>query len=331
MAIYKQNSEGNANGVTVTATNSDTDSSNTAFSNVNAGLTYSTTRAAHGTVSMSVPESVTYNGPNWDLNTADRTFAGRFYFYATGASTSDFALVQINVAGSSSVRVLFQGSGRLRLTTRGGTQRWTGTNTYPLNQWVRVEFEGNIGTTATNGQVRMLYYLGDSTTPVDQSAWITGIDLGGASGGLEDIYVYKFGSGNIDGLLWEDDIEFRTGSSYTGLIGPVPSTTAPVANAGRYVIVAPGAQFTLDGTGSTGTITGRSWTALWPQSGAPTLTGSTGSTPSGTANIEGSVYVYQLTVSNSGGSSSDTTNVMVTTASSGSTSIDLIWDGTSWS
>jgi len=329
MGIYKQDSEGNSNGAAVSVATSGS-GSNVAFGNVNSGLTYSNAQAAHGTYSVSVPASVVHNGPNWPVLNGERTFAGRFYFYATGATSTDFVMLQLQVNGGLSARVLFQGTGKLRLTTTGAVQRWTSTNTYPLNQWVRVEFEGNIGTTASNGQIRILYYLGDSTTPVDQSAWITGIDLGGGSGSLEQIFVYKYGSGTLAGSLWEDDYEIRTGSDYNGLIGPVPSTTAPIANAGRYVIVAPGAQFTLDGTGTTGTVTGRSWTALWPQSGAPTLTGSSTNTPTGTANIEGSVYVYQLTVSNSGGSTSDTTNVMVTTASSGSSSIDLTWNGTAW-
>jgi hypothetical protein len=329
MGIYIQNSEGNTNGTVVTAANSG-EGVNTPFGYANPGMTYSSTRAAHGTYSISVPASAQYDGANWPITTADRAFAGRFYFYATGASSSDFALVHATVNGTMSFRVLFQGSGRLRLTTKGSVQRWTSTNTYPVDQWVRVEFEGNIGTTNGNGQIRILYYVGDSTTPVDQSAWVTGIDLGGDTGTLENVFTHKYGTGTLAGSLWEDDYELRTGSSYNGLIGPVPSTSAPVANAGSYRIVAPGSQFTLDGSGSTGTITSRSWTALWPQSGAPALTGASTATPSGTANIEGSVYVYQLTVTNSGGSDTDTTNVMVTNGGGGTGGIDLIWNGTAW-
>ncbi|MDB5181084.1 MAG: hypothetical protein JWO54_847 [Candidatus Saccharibacteria bacterium] len=331
MSIYKQDSENNTSGTAVATANS-ANGSNVGFGNVNAGLTYSNAQAAHGVNSISVPTSAALNGPNWPVSTADRTFAGRFYVYATGLSSTDFILAQLQVNGGLSARVLFQGTGKIRLTTAGSVQRWTAAITYPLNQWVRIEFEGNIGTTASNCQIRILYYLGVSTTPVDQSTWITGIDLGGANGFLDQIYVYKYGAGTLAGSIWEDDLEYRTGSNYTGLIGPVPSATAPVPDAGSYVIAAPGAQFTLDGSGSTGTITSRSWTSVWPQTGAPapTLTGATTSSPSATAGTAGSVYVYQQTVTNAGGSDSDTVNVMVTDAVEIAGGSDLIWNGTAW-
>jgi hypothetical protein len=331
MAIFKQNSEGNTSGDVVTTTTSGL-AGNTTFTYANPGLTYSSSQASHGTLSVSVPTSVDYNGAGWTV-TADRTFAGRLYFYATGAASTDFILFQLQVNGALSVRVLFQGAGKMRLTTKGSIQQWTATNTYPLNQWVRVEFEGNIGTTASNGQVRMLYYLGDSTTPVDQSPWVTGLDLGGGTGTIDHLYIYKYGSGTASGSLWEDDIEIRTGSSYSGLIGPVAST-GPTADAGGYTVVPPATAFTLDGTGSTGSgssIVSWSWTALWPSSGAPTLSGSSTSTATGTSNVEGSVYVYQLTVTDGNGASdTDTANVLVTSSGGGAGGIDLIWDGSAW-
>lgn len=95
--------------------------------------------------------------------------------------------------------------------------------------------------------------------------------------------------------------------------------------------------FTLSGAGSTGgsgnTITGWNWAALWPNSGAPSLSGANTQKATGTAGALGDVYVYRLTVTNSAAATNtSTTNILVTNGSGGGsgTSQERVWNGTSW-
>jgi hypothetical protein len=83
-----------------------------------------------------------------------------------------------------------------------------------------------------------------------------------------------------------------------------------VANAGPDQIVQQGATVSLDGTGSTGAVSGWAWTQL---SGPATVTlaGADTATPSFTAPASPGNYVFELTVTGTAGSSTDAVTITV--------------------
>ena len=90
---------------------------------------------------------------------------------------------------------------------------------------------------------------------------------------------------------------------------------APTANAGSDQTVQVGDTVTLDGSGSSDTVTGI-WTYLWEQAGGPTVTLLNADTVSATftspeVSSSGTTLTFQLTVTNNGGVS-DTDQVVVT-------------------
>jgi hypothetical protein len=180
------------------------------------------------------------------LNWANGTSAAllRAYVWVSGAATGDTWLLASNPTGSNGVRALIQGTARLRLTDNGGTIRWTATNTFPTGEWVRVESYATAGTTTTDGTARLAYYLGDSTTAVEDSGLVTGVNTAAATGLFEQA---RFGGAGSAGDVWYDDIAVKTGSDAAWGAWPAITLTPPT------VVVTGGSTLYLrrDFTGST--------------------------------------------------------------------------------
>lgn len=297
-----------------------------AFSAVTVDAVFSDEQSHAGGMSMKTPSGSPAGYGRWVVS-GDRTAALRQYVYCTSNHSADYGIFNVYVNTAAAASVYFNAVSRLRLRSNiDAATLWTAANAFPLNQWVRTELTVEIGTTNSDGRARFVYYAGESLTPIEDSGWIENANLGGNTGTIDNVRFGKSGTGTYPGSLYIDSIALRTGSDYTGLIGPLSAPPAPVANAGLHQTVLTGSTVNLNGSASTDA-TSYAWSFIYPSSGAPTLTGANTATPSFTAGTAGSIYALQLTVSN--GSQDDTAIVHIATGSP-SPRTDLVWSGTEW-
>jgi hypothetical protein len=314
-------------------TTSNTAGSGNAFTAVESALTFSNAHANTGTLSAKLASVA---GSSYGrVAIADRNVAGRFYVWFDAAHTADFMLWQTRISSgttNSIATVLMDGANELRLRTGAdGVNIWTAADSFPLNQWVRIEILQKQGVAANDGQLRIAYYLGESSTPIEISPWFTGLNLRGTEGATGAVYLAKVSGNTYAGNAYMDTVAINTGTDYADFIGPnVLPNVAPVANAGLDQFVQAGATVTLAGsaTDADGNPLTYSWAFLWPSSGAPALIGTTTATPSFVAGPLGSVYTLQLTVSDGVATATDRVNVAVTPELGDQT--EKIWSGTAW-
>lgn len=313
MSTLNNTFEGGTNTAVVTSGNSG-GASGDAFTAVETNVVFSSVRAAHGSLSALIANpGVATATMRWALTTA-ATVAARSYIYLSALTAADLDFIRLSHVGdTSAVFARGIGDGRLRLTILGAAVPWTSTNTIPINQWVRIELRVTAGTSTTTGTARLAYYLGDSTTPVEDSGVITGLNTAGGTAGFINARIGKANGASYTGNINTDDPAVYTDADAPGFVGPV-ANAAPVVTASANQNVAAGAtaSMTFTATDSDGTIASRSTTFDYPTSGAPALTGGTTATPSFTAGAAGSLYIVKQTVTdNQGASSSATTEIRV--------------------
>lgn len=135
---------------------------------------------------------------------------------------------------------------------------------------------------------------------------VVGVDLGIASSSVAPV------------SIGFDDVQMEDGRT-TEIPDFVLPNLAPVVTAGAAQTVTAGAPVTLafTATDGDGTIASRSTTFDYPTTGAPSITGGTGGTPSFTAGAAGTRYVVRHTATdNLGSTGSATTEVFVPAAGS---------------
>lgn len=133
---------------------------------------------------------------------------------------------------------------------------------------------------------------------------VVGVDLGIASSSVAPV------------SIGFDDVQMEDGRT-TEIPDFVLPNLAPVVTAGAAQTVTAGAPVTLafTATDGDGTIASRATTFDYPTTGAPSITGGTGSTPSFTAGAAGTRYVVRHTATdNLGSTGSATTEVFVPVA-----------------
>lgn len=186
MTIYSTPLEG-ANGATVTTTNH----GGTALDIVAGTLNYTNTRAAHGSTGV----VATANGRIQYTVPAGTTVAdARGYLHSARAVTGgDLTVAFFYITGNAlkSVQLIVNSVNKFRLQTwdEAGTMtaRWSGatngtgqtssTIAAPVNDWFRWQLYCNM----TTGEVWAAIYDGDSTTPLETTGTITGLDLRGTA------------------------------------------------------------------------------------------------------------------------------------------------------
>jgi hypothetical protein len=331
--IWTNTFDGGTNGAGLTVANSGGASGN-AFAAVESTIVFANTRAQSGSLSAKLSSGA--NSSYGRLANTDRNVAARFYVWFDAAHSIDYTMWQPRVttsAATSLYNVMVNQDSHFRLRTGPtGTVLWDSTATVPLGQWVRVEVLHKQGVAADDGQLRIAYYLGDSTTPVEMSPWFTGLNLRGAEGVAGQIYLGKTSGDAYASNAYMDTVAIKTGTDYADWIGPnVIPNTAPVANAGADLFVTAGSTVTLAGTASDpdGNALTYSWAFAWPSSGAPALTNGSTLSPSFTAGALGSIYAVRLTVNDGTTTTTDTVNVAVVPSSS-SDPTELMWTGTAW-
>lgn len=313
---FRNGFEAGANGTAITAANSG-GGSDIAFSVFGAGARYSNARAHSGSQSCEFtdPAIATYGGVS---HTAETLFGLKGYFYFTSANSGgEFQLGGLYDAAGNSVLILRVAASnviRLYASGGGGSNAWAPAATMPTGQWIRFELLAEQGTTATGGRVRAAIFAGDSTTPLADSGWLEGINLGGGSVAITRTRFGKGAAGSNAAGVFMDDVLLHTGADYASFptsIGNEP----PVVSAGGDQTVAGGATVLLTGTATDpgGSVASTVWSFVSAAStGTPTLTGANTLTPSFVAGAAPQLYTLQLTATdNLGASSTDTVEIRV--------------------
>lgn len=226
MVALRNTAEGGSNTTAVTAANSG-GASGTAWNSVNlATFTFATAAAMHGALGYrQANPGTTTPYLRWDATATDLA-AVRFYF-----RMSALPGVAVEVCsfrnGSSLVFSQFQVSSTnaLQLSIGGPGVVFTSSAALLANTWYRFE----AGFDRANRNYRVAYYLGDSTTAVQD----TGVTNSGATTWTNQFAQARFGKTSTASVAatWDyDDIAVETGSA--SLIGPATST---VYNAGQFL------------------------------------------------------------------------------------------------
>lgn len=229
MTKLRNSLNGGTNNVGITTGNSG-GASGDAFTAVEVAAVFSNEQSHSASLSMKPPSTTTTGLARWAAS-GDRTMAFRIYCYYTAAHVADYQFGQILAVNSSTAAatLMVQSTNLLRLRNNTTSVNvWTAANSLPLNQWVRIESLVNQGTTTSDGQLRMAYYLGDSTTAVEDSGWITAQNLKGDLGALNGVRFSKISANTYSGSAYYDDPAVNTGTDYAGFIGPeLPPVVSP--------------------------------------------------------------------------------------------------------
>lgn len=319
MATYRQSFENGTTGATVDAsTTSGSGVTAVSYSAIAAGstFTFDTTRAAHGTKSAKIVPVAAGSTLAAYTMSGSTGVAVRMYLYLTGYSSDDLYLFRVE--GATAARILsghLQNDGKLAIRDGNASPNaYLSPTPMPLNQWVRVEVYGQVGSTTTNGTVKAAMYPVDSTTPIDPVFISTTANQNTA--GYSVVQFGKANAGNYATTFWLDDVAVNTTAS--DFLGPWTSNNAPSVTAGADITVNVNstANLSVTATDSDGSIAAYAWTFDSIPSGAstPTLTGGTTASATFTP-IVGGTYVARITVTdNSGATNFDTMTVSVPAA-----------------
>lgn len=292
------NFEGGTNGVAVTASNSG-GASGTAFDIMfGTALTYSTAAATQGTMGASVATSA-IGAAGWNLANVTKCSAHMKFTISAVPTTGDMYLMRYhNSGGTRLFDVHVQGTGKLRIFDASGATVWTGTNVLTPSTVYRLEAYVVAGSTASNGTIKVGYYLGNSTTPVETVYLNTAANVGTASS-FAVVYMGKYNNA-VESYTFDELALDTTLSDFIGVPTASPPTVSITAN--QNVAANAAVSATVTASSSSGTITGYAWSVLYSSTTSPTLTGASTTTVSLTATSDttkGHLYILQCVVTDS--------------------------------
>lgn len=247
------------------------------------------------------------------------------YHWGTALTARD--IINVRHASGQLFRIGISATGAVQAKdSTGGVLGSTAAAAWAIDRWNRIEaFWDNSGGAAA-GTITLEVYNGDSLTPTGTLS-LTGVNLGTAVASHMD--VGSPNSGSATDAHYFDSVQTNNGAS--SFIGPyVVVNQVPEVTAGPAQSVAAGATATLSFgvTDVDGTIASRATTFDFPTSGAPSISGGTGNTPSFTAGSAPNLYIVKHTATDDdGGVGSATTEVRVPTAGAG-TSNPVAMDAT---
>ncbi|WP_442915031.1 PKD domain-containing protein [Leifsonia sp. Leaf336] len=307
------NFEGGTSGVAITAGNSG-GGSGSAFDSVGStGFKYDSASAFQGSMGAVVAGGVGGYG-SWLFSSTK--CSAKMYFKPDATATSDTHLMRIHSGGTRvfSVHLVGSGvnSGKLRVDDASGTG---GVNTFATacgnGTYYRLEAYVVAGSTATNGTIKVAYYLGNSTTPLD-TVYVNNAANVGTGLTLDQVIEGKYSASaeqiHFDAFAYDTSL-----SDFIGVSSGPPPTVTISANWNA----APGTYITpsVTASSSSSTIASYAWSYVYPASGGPTLTGATTNTVSLTTGSAGDLYVLQCVVTDANGQSTTaTTEVRVPTS-----------------
>lgn len=191
-------------------------------------ITFSTTNPAHGNMSYQFAYGTTAPGSlRWNLSEAGRVVhcfyvrlsslpAAFEYLGAIRHSAGNMCIATINASG----KFVMQNSAGSAIAASAAP------NTFPVNQYVRVEIAVTKGTTTTDGIIEYAYYLGDATTAV--YSWSSNTQNTGTNN-VNQVVIGRNATGTESRTVWYDTITARSQSS--GWVGPQVAVTSIINTA----------------------------------------------------------------------------------------------------
>jgi hypothetical protein len=327
MAVRLNNSaEGGTHGTAITTGANTGGGSGDAFAaskTATVTLQFSTTQKAHGTLAYYFAFTAASESAYLQWAPVGETagcYAARFYLWFAAAPTVDQFIASFRNSGGNVLTLVLTTARRFKLLNRLGAAVWTGTVNVPTSTWVRVEpIVDNTLVGGTPSQiVKFKWFTGDSTTPGETEASLTGVDVG-----TTDMAAVRFGrSSAVGSAAWDfyiDDMALQTAA--TTYIGEVGANTPPIVSTGAAIVVAStGANQTVALTSTAtddGSIASIAWAVTGNRSSArpanPSIATPAAQNTNATVNSPGR-YDFTVTVTdNLGATSSATQTVYVTT------------------
>lgn len=317
--------ENQTDGTGITLANSSTygDSALATVLTTNGTTAYSTDRAAHGLVSakLSMTSGATSCQMGIGLGGANSTsFATRGYLWMGALPTAAVRVLEARTATTAIGGLNVNTSGTVAVTDISGTALATSSPTTQLlqtNTWYRLEYVWTIS--ATTGQYKVGVYQLDSNSPY--FSYTSAATLNSGTAPITEIRMGKLSnSGTIASPWYVDDFNFVDPSStFLGAyqpLGPSVSTT-----------ITPG-YAKVDATGSAAVNGGTLSYSMSPSTGVLQPTTGVFYVPQ-----TSSAQTFTLTVTESGGSSTNssvTVPALVSAASSGTSVLTQRYIGGSW-
>lgn len=317
--------ENQPNGTGITVANSSTygDSALSTVLATNGTTAYSTDRAAHGLVSakLSMNSGATSCQMGIGLGGANSTsFGARGYIYLGSLPTASVRMFEARSATAGLGGLNVNTSGSIAATDISGTALNVSSSTtqaMQVNTWYRLEFVWTIS--ATTGQYKVGVYPLDSSSPY--YSYTSAATMNSGTTPITEVRMGKLtNTGTIAAPWYIDDFNFVDPSStFLGAyqpLGPSVSTT-----------ITPG-YAKVDATGSAAVNGGALSYSLSPSTGVLQPTAGIFYVPQ-----TSSAQTFTLTVSEAGGSSTNssvTVPALVSAASSGTSVLTQRYIGGSW-
>ena len=185
---------------------------------------YEADAAAHGPMGIRIPAGSTSNFGFFNHYTATKIDIEAYFVFGQviAGSSNEIHLesFRFDATSAEAARVYISTSGYLKLRTKGAVERWTSPTTLTVGTRYRVCLHLDAGTSATTGIARLAYYEGDSTTPVQDSGNITGIDVAGTAGVIYGSRIGKYNAVALTGAIDMDSVTLRTDSDATSAFPP---------------------------------------------------------------------------------------------------------------
>lgn len=209
MVAWRNDSEAGTNGAAVTVGNSGGGSDN-AFNDVAPGtggsIKYSNVTPSHGALCIAMqpasgqPCYVERTVPNASQVTARYGFkfsrlppvAITIFEWRNGSGTPN------------ALKVVISASGKLSIHDNADATLWTADSTIPVAKWFRIWPALLKGTTSSNGQMSLAYFLGNSLSDVDNGPAVTTGRNAGTSV-ITTMRVGKLEGSTFADLFWIDD------------------------------------------------------------------------------------------------------------------------------
>jgi len=313
------NFEGGTNGIAVSTSNSG-GASGTAFDSMSGtGLVFSSADAFQGSMGAKVAASASGAGV-WTVSSTKAS--AKMYFTPKATATSDTHLMRFVASGTRIVSIHLAApgtnSGKIYVDDASGA---TGSakqfaTACANNTTYRLEAYVVAGSSSTNGTIKVGYYLGNSTTPVETVFLNTAANVGtGVT--FTQVFMGKYSS-TAEEVGFDSFAVDTTLTDFIGVTsGPPPTVSTP---ANQNVAASTAVTCSVTASSSSSTIASYAWSYVYPTSGGPTLSGTTTNTVSLTSGSAGDLYILQCVVTDANSlSTTVTTEVRVPTSGDATT------------